>query len=157
MTTTRRPRSDSAKAAIEATQAAAMPPLQPPAHVVLRDCDRPYWEAIMLARARGSWNFVDMAQAANMARAQADVARLQIEVDSEGDTVLAANGCPMLNPKVRLIETLSKRVVTLAAAIHVHTLATTGRPEDSAKGNQLERQAREQDMDDLIPRLFRCV
>lgn len=153
MNAARRPRSDSAKAAIEATQAAAMPPLQPPAHVTLRDCDRPYWAAIMQARTRASWNGVDMAQAAVMARAQADIARLQIEVDGEGDTVTAANGCPVINPKCKLVETLSKRVVSLASAIHVHTLATTGRPEDAAKGSQLERQARAQEEDDLIPRL----
>ena len=153
MKATRRPRSDSAHAAIEATQAAAMPPLEPPAHVTLRPCDRPYWAEIMQARSRASWNGVDMAQAAVMARAQADIARLQIEVDSEGDTVTAANGCPVLNPKVRLVEMLARRVLSTAAAIHVHTLASTGRPEDAAKGNQLERQARERDDDDLIPTL----
>lgn len=153
MKAARRPRSDSAKAAIEATQAAALPPLEPPEHITLRPCDRPYWAEIMQARARATWNGVDMAQAAVMARAQADIARLQSEVDSEGETVKAANGCPVLNPKVKLIETLARRVVTHAAAIHVHTLATTGRPEDAAKGNQLERNARQEEDDDLIPRL----
>ena len=50
--TPRRQRSDSAAAAIAATQAAALGPLEPPAHVTLRPGDRPFWNAIMLARAR---------------------------------------------------------------------------------------------------------
>ena len=127
-----------------------MPPQAAPEHVKLRDCDRPFWQAITTAR--GNWNCFDLTQAAVMARAQADIERLQTEVDSEGDTVPAGNATA-INPKIKLLELLARRVVSMAAKLHVHTLATTGRPEDAAKGNQLAKAAREQADDDLIPRL----
>jgi hypothetical protein len=88
-----------------------------------------------------------------MARAQADIERLQREVEDEGETILAANGCPVINPKAKLIETLSKRVTALSRVLHVHALATSGRPEDAAKSAELERQARQDADDDLIPTL----
>eukprot|EP01035_Chromulina_nebulosa_P031537 gene31537-biopygen20260 len=71
--TPRRKRSDSAAAAIAATQAAALGPLEPPAHVTLRPGDRPFWNAIMLARARDTWTEVDLTTAATLARTQADI------------------------------------------------------------------------------------
>ena len=71
--TPRRQRSDSAAAAIAATQAAAMGPLKPPKHVALRAGDRPFWDAIMLARARDTWTGPDLTMAGNLARTQADI------------------------------------------------------------------------------------
>ena len=68
--TPKRKRSDSAAAAIAATQAAALPPLSPPAHVLVPDGARPFWDAIVQARPRDTWNPVDMASAANLARVQ---------------------------------------------------------------------------------------
>ncbi|RYF44951.1 MAG: terminase, partial [Comamonadaceae bacterium] len=47
--TPKRKRSDSAAAAIAATQAAALPPLEPPAHVLVLPPARPFWAAIVLA------------------------------------------------------------------------------------------------------------
>ena len=83
----RRKRSDSAAAAIAAAQAAALGPLEPPAHVALRPGDRPYWDDIMQARARDSWTGPDLVAAANLARCLADVERLQGEVNTEGDII----------------------------------------------------------------------
>ena len=153
MKSTRRQRSDSARAAVAATQAAALGPLPPPAHIRLREGDLPYWNEIVQSRQRSSWTGVDLAQAGVMARAQADIERLQREVEDEGETITAANGCPIINPKAKLLETLSKRVTSLSRALHVHALATSGRPEDAAKNAELERQARQDADDDLIPRL----
>ena len=148
-TTPRRKRSDSAAAAIAATQAAALGPLDPPAHVALRPGDRPFWEAIMQARARDTWTGPDLVAAANLARCLADVERLQSEVNTEGDVI-----GEKLNPKHRLIETLSRRAVTLAAALHVNALATQGRARDAGNALELERKARQDDADDdLIPRI----
>lgn len=146
--TPRRKRSDSAAAAIAATQAAALGPLAPPAHVTLRPCDRPFWEAIVQARARDTWNEVDLANAATMARCQADVERLQGEIEAEGDVV-----GDKLNPKHKLLETLARRAIALARVLHVHAEATQGRSRDAGNALALERQARAEQEDDLIPTL----
>lgn len=144
----RRKRSDSAAAAVAAMQAVALGPLDPPEHVALRDGDRPFWDAIVTARARDTWTDPDLVQAANLARCLADVERLQGEVNTEGDVI-----GDKLNPKHRLIETLSRRAVTLAAALHVNALATQGRARDAGNALALERAARQDDDDDLIPTL----
>jgi len=145
----RRKRSDSAAAAVAAAQAVALGPLDPPAHVTLRPGDRPFWDAIVTARARDTWTGPDLVTAANMARSQADIERLQSEVDAEGYVV-----DDKISAKAKLVETLSRRVVVLAAALHVHALSTQGRARDAGNALALERRARtEQDDDDLIPRL----
>jgi hypothetical protein len=152
--TPRRRRSDSAAAAVAATQAAALGPLPPPAYIRLRENDRPFWDAIVLARARDTWTAPDLASAAAMARAQADIERLQADIERDGEVVTAANGSPTLSPQVKLLEMLTRRVMALARMLHVHAEATIGKSEDSAKALANERQARaEHDDDDLIPRL----
>lgn len=146
-TAPRRKRSDSAAAAVAATQAAALGPLEPPAHVALRPGDRPFWDAIVQARARDTWTGVDLVAAGNLARCQADIERLQRDVDEEGDVIGDA-----INPKAKLIETLSRRSVALMRALHVHAEATVGRSADASKALANERRA-SADHDDLIPTL----
>lgn len=152
--TPRRRRSDSAAAAVAASQAAALGPLPPPAHVNLRPCDRPFWDAIVQARARDTWTEPDLASAAAMARAQADIERLQADIDREGELVTLGNGSPALSPKVKLLGALVTRVTALARLLHVDALSTLGDRRDGAKALANERQARaDHDDDDLIPRL----
>src|SRR5690554_3069518 len=74
--TPRHPRSDSVKAAVAAHENAAKPPLEPPAHVRVRDRDRPFWNAIVQSRARDTWTDSDLAMAASLARAYGDIEAL---------------------------------------------------------------------------------
>lgn len=145
--TPKRKRSDSAAAAVQAHQNAALGPLKPPKHIQLRDIDRPFWTAIMTARARDTWTEIDLAHAANLARAQADIERLYqslaVELDIADDDI---------NPKHKLIETLTRRAVALARMLHVHAQATVGRSQDAAKALQNQRSVTAED-DPLIPTL----
>ncbi len=131
--TPKRKRSDSAAAAIAATQAAALPPLEPPAHVVVPAAARPFWDAIVLARPRDTWTAVDLASAANLARVQCALEDALIGSDEQMK--------------------LTRLALALTRAIAVNTVATVGRSADIAKGAELERKARQDDGDDLIPRL----
>lgn len=153
--TAKRHRSDSTVAAVTAAQSAALGPLQPPAHITLRPGDRPFWDAIMLARARDTWTDTDLATAANLARSQADIERLQAEVDVEGFTILSGNGVPIVNPKHKLLETITRRAVSLSRVLHVHAESVVGRSRDAGNALANERQASLllDDEDDLIPRL----
>lgn len=152
--TPRRMRSDSADAAVAASQAAALGPLPPPECVTLRDGDMPYWHAIMLARARDTWTEPDLILAATMARAQADIERLQVDITRDGEFTTNAAGSPILRPQVKLLELLTRRVMSLARVLHVHAEATLGDARDGARALANERQARaEHDDDELIPRL----
>lgn len=143
----RRRRSDSAAAAVVAAQAAALGYLDPPAHVALREGDRPFWNAVVKARARDTWNDTDLTTAANLARTQADIENLQAKLDAEGYVV-----DDKINPKAKLVEILSRRAVALSRVLHVHAEATQGRSRDAGNALANERQA-EADHDDLIPTL----
>ena len=86
----------------------------------------PYWYAITRARVKESWTVVDLHHACNLAKAQCNIARLQAEVELEGDVVKGARGTPVLNPKHVLIGSLVKRSVALSRHIQVHAVATVG-------------------------------
>ncbi len=153
--TSKRNRSDSPTAAVTAAQSASLGPLQPPAYISLRPGDLPFWDAIMLARARDTWTDSDLATAAGLARSQADIEKLQAAVDVEGFTIPSGNGTPIVNPKHKLLETLTRRAVSLSRVLHVHAEATVGRSRDASKALANERQAGFpfEDEDELIPRL----
>lgn len=147
-TTQKRARTDTAKAAVQAAQNAAMPPLEPPACVILRPGDQAFWERIVMSKARDNWTEVDLITAAQLARAQADIETLQQQVDAEGYIIEGK-----VNPAAQMLEMLSKRAVSLTRVLQVHALATVGRAGDAVASAKLERDARQADDDELIPRL----
>lgn len=137
----KRNRSDSAAAAIAAARAVVEGPLEPPAHVKLRPGDRPFWDAVVCARARDTWNDVDLSKAANLARCQADIERITEELIDEDDVVYNSKGTLVVNAKHTLLETLTRREIALSRAVHVHAEATVGKSEDASKGLQAEKMA----------------
>ena len=83
-----------------------------------------------------------------MARTQADIERLQKVVDANGYVLEDGK----LNPAAVLVETLTKRTVSLARALLIHSIATVGESRDVGKALANERNAAAED-DDLIPTL----
>lgn len=147
-------RSDSVTAAVKAAQAASLGPIAPPAHIRLRDIDIPYWNCIVMARAADTWTDIDLAHAANLAHAQADINRIQEELEGEHDIITNAKGTQVVNPKHALLNTLSVRSMALSAKLHVHAAATVGRSADAGKKLAVEAESRAAVSDDeLIPRL----
>lgn len=146
-TTDKRARTDTAKAAIRATQNAAKPPIEPPACINLRPADRPFWDRIVTSKARDNWTEIDLVTAGHLARAQADIEILQQQIDSDGYVVDGK-----VNPAAQMLETLSKRTIALTRVLQVHALATVGRSADTVNAAKLEREAAQFD-DDLIPTL----
>ncbi|MBA1298160.1 TerS protein [Pseudomonas carnis] len=147
-TTDRRTRSDSAKAAVAASQAVALGPLQPPAHVRLRGCDRPFWNAIVTARPRDTWTDADLVLAGNLARAYADMEILQEGIERDGMLVEGK-----INPACDLLDKMTRRALATGRQLMVATIATVGKAQDIHKGAALERGARQHIDDDLIPTL----
>ncbi len=140
---------------VEAMQSALAGDIEPPPHVRLRDGDRPYWIAVVRARARKEWTEADLVHAGNMARAMADIERLSREIEAEGDVIENAKGTPITNPKHSVLEMLSRRVMALSRLMQMQAVAS-GALEDKAKGRAQERAARAtagavQAEDDLIP------
>src|SRR5690606_25220305 len=131
--------------------------IAPPEHVQLRDIDMPFWYALVRARVKDSWNTVDLQHAANLARCQADIERIQQEILEEGDTLTNDRGTVVLNPKHSLLETLSRRSIALSKHIQVQAVATVGESDKqrgknsaAAKGRKTAEKTKE--ADDLLAR-----
>ena len=133
MTKTRRTRSDSAKAAVQAHQNAAQGPLEPPSYVTLPEACKPFWDAIVTSRARDTWTESDLVTAANMARVQQALQTVEIGGDEHAK--------------------LTRLALALARSLSVHVTATAGRAANLVNAATAEREARQDDGDELIPRL----
>ena len=131
--TPKRKRSDSAKAAVQAHQNAAQAPIEPPAYITLPEPCKPFWQAIVTARPRDTWNDADLAQAANLARVLHAIESAVIGSDEHAK--------------------LTRLSMALARAVAVHPTATVGRAADLVNAATAEREARQDDGDELIPRL----
>lgn len=131
--TAKKQRLDTVAGAVATMADALAGSIEPPAHIRLRSGDRPFWDSIILARARHLWDDADLELAGNLARCKADVERLQTEIDSEGDIISNERGTPIVNPKHSLLETLSRRSVALSRMIHVHAEAKHGQSREQAK------------------------
>ncbi len=147
-TTPRRPRSDSARAAVAAAQAVALGPIAPPAFVRVGKAARPFWNAIVTARPRDTWTDADLILAGNLARAYADIEQLHQQIEDEG-FILDGKA----HPAIAILENMSRRALATGRQLKVDTIATVGKAEDLPKGAALERDARAQLDDDLIPTL----
>lgn len=129
---------------------------KPPEHLRLRDCDMVFWDYIIEARAE--WTNIDLVHAANLARVQSDIDRLQSEIDENGDIVESDRGYPIINPKHKLLNDMHKRSLELSRMLQVHAAATIGESKDNRGKNKAKRDAlNAQDAlndDDLIARPF---
>lgn len=148
-------RSDSATAAVQAAQNAALGPHSPPSHIDFPDSALPYWLTIMEARARDRWLPIDLANAAELAMLYDDMARLRASIRKEGDVV---EGKP--HPAHKLLDTAGRRAIALSRMLHVHPEATEGRSRDAGNALANERAAAASEVNApnvtrLIPRVAR--
>ena len=131
--TPKRTRSDSSKAALQAHQNAAQAPIEPPVYVTLPEPCKPFWTAIVTSRPRDTWTDSDLVLAANLAKTQHAIESVAIGSDEHAK--------------------LTRLAMALARAVAVHPTATAGRAADMVQAATLEREVRNADEDDLIPRL----
>ena len=133
----RRIRSDSSTTELQMYHAEAPEPLD---HIYLRECDKPYWDSIIKAKAYDSWNETDLENAAMLARMKADHVRLSRDIDAEGEVIENSKGDPIKNPKCDMVEKLFRSIVSLSRMLHVHAVATQGRAENQVQRSQKQRE-----------------
>jgi hypothetical protein len=112
-------RRDSSESAVKAMMQAGLPPLEPPAHVRLRKGDRPFWDAILKARARDEWPDYDLAVAAQLARCQADIETESKALDAESSMVVNDAGKVVINPRCLLMQQLAQRELSMMRALRL--------------------------------------
>ncbi len=86
--------------------------------------------------------------AAGLARLYADIEMLQQQIDRDG---MVIDG--KANPACDLLDKMTRRALAMGRQLMVATIATVGKAQDIHKGAALERSARQQIDDDLIPTL----
>ena len=112
---------------IDAFIDAAKGPLRPPEHVTLRPQDEPYWEIIVGGRARSDWSQAQLVVAAQLARAQADIAEWQDTLDREGPTTVDRFGQDKANPLVNIIEAATRRQLALMRSLGLAATSDEGK------------------------------
>lgn len=141
--TKRKPRSDSASAAIDAMVNASKPLPDIPAHVRLDKRHIPFWDGIIRARARSEWIETDLVVAAQLARTQYDIEKESQDLEVEGSVIENNRGTPVMNPRHAIIEQLARREMALMRALRISGAAAGIDPRDLAKQRNLERQSRD--------------
>ena len=136
----KRTRSDSAASALKAMVNAAMPPLPLPSHVQLREADYPFWDGVLRARARDEWTEADLVVAAQLARCQADIEREQQLLNDEGSVFENGKGTQIMNPRVTVMEQLSRREMALMRTLRMGG-RIAGDARDQSGKRALERKA----------------
>ena len=129
----KRPKADTATHATVAHQNAAQAPIEPPAYVTLPEPCKPFWQAIVTSRPRDTWTDADLVQAANLARTLHAIESAPVGSDDHAK--------------------LTRLAMALSRAVYVHATATVGRVADTVQEATAERHARQDDGDDLIPKL----
>ena len=138
---TRKKRSDSATAAIEAMVNAARPLPDVPSHIRLRPEDRPFWEGIVRARAREEWIDADLVVAGQLARCQYDIERESAMLETEGSVLLNARGSQVMNPRHSVLEQLARREMALMRSLRIGGSEAGGDRRDLDKARKLQREA----------------
>jgi hypothetical protein len=137
---TKRKRSDSATAAIEAAISAALPDIEPPSHVRLRDQDFAFWKTIIKSRAREEWTNSDLVVAAQLARCMADIESESLKLDVEGSVLENQRGTPVMNPRHSVLEQLARREMALMRSLQMIGSAK-GDKRDVENARKLQNQA----------------
>lgn len=140
--TGKRNRIDTAQSAVTIMKNAGKD-IEPPNHVDVPDEAKPFWYSITRARAAERWTDTDLEVAAELARAKANIERLNVEIRVEGDIVKNDRGTQIPNPKHNLLETLTRRVVALSRMLQVHAEATQGKSRDQVKANKAQQTSRQ--------------
>lgn len=126
---------------IKAMANAAAPEFDPPAHVRVREKDRPFWSSIMASRARDEWSKTDFVVAAQLARCQADIETESVALDIEGSVVENFRGTMVMNPRHSVLEQLARRELALMRTLCLTGVASRPAKEDLLKARKAERTA----------------
>lgn len=125
----RRPRIDSAAAAV-ATMAAAARDLSPPAHVFLRPGDMPFWDSVISEKPKSEWTESDLLVAANLARAMADAEMLSNMSVGQRGNVKGKVKQTFVIKSIGAVDKLARRIVTLRRALGLDNRAKNGEQRD---------------------------
>lgn len=138
---TRRKRSDSVAFAADVTeQIAEGSPAWPRAMHPPTDEVRFAYEALVESRPYPAWTSLDRMLAAHLAWTLCKIARLERELNNEGETLRARDGRSYANPKIRILDTLRRMASRETRYLGLDLLSRNGARR--MDGRELTRAAR---------------
>lgn len=140
--TAKRAKSTTAANAVKAMMNASMADLNPPAHVILRDGDKVFWDGVVRSRARDEWTETDLVVAAQLARCLHDIEREQVLIDGEGTVIHNEKGTQIVNPRVSVLEQFARREMALMRTLRMGG-RIAGDARDESGTRKVERQSRQ--------------
>lgn len=138
---TRKKRSDSIEASVEAV-AKAKNIVEPPPHLFIPPDVLPFWNAIMKTRA--NWTESDLTVAAELARVQHEIEYYRRLSGKQTRLRLDDEGKPVISPFHKVLNDLVALEMSLCRTLQVHARATQGESRDQAKRNAAFYDAQEQ-------------
>lgn len=129
--------------------------LIPPGHVPLEADAEAFWKDIIASRSCEEWAAHDLAFAADLANAQAQLAANRRALRSEGETTVSPAGTPMLNPRMGVVNSLHAQVKAARQSLGLHS-AAKGDHRDvlrrRARAKELEQAADDASGQELLAR-----
>jgi hypothetical protein len=120
----RKARSDSVDAAVKAAIAAALPPIEAPAHLKITDSAMPFFQDLLKEKCREEWTDAQLANAAMAARLCAQIEKDQIQLSLEESLVDYGFGLTE-NKLVKLIAKSIASKLALERAMGINPTAKT--------------------------------
>lgn len=139
---TKRQRIDTEKGAKQIYEDALKGPLDPPAGINLGDGVRPFWDKLVMAKARRAWTEPDLLMLVELARNLYRTEKLSLEILNEPEVFEMESG-PKVNPKSKLIDELVKRARLIMVMLQIHPEATQGKSGMQVKQNKAAAAASE--------------
>ena len=111
-----------------------------PAHLSLRKDDRPFWDAIIRARARDEWGRVELVLAWQLAQTQGDIKTIRNSIERGDRDELDESGFPSVRAAAAYVGTLIAQQLTLMRALQM-VGTVVGDPVDQIPRRKAEREA----------------
>lgn len=132
----KRPRIDTATAAVAVTRAAQQE-IVPPSNVPLDAGDMPFFASVIAEFARSEWTAHQLELAAMLARTMADLERDQRLMREEGPITVTEKGTPVVNPRKTVIQMNASIILSYRRSLSLHARAQGGEARDIGKRRAL--------------------
>lgn len=125
--------------AVRIVQAAGLP-IMPPGHMILDECDWPFWKNVVAEFARAEWTDHQLELAAMLARTMADLDREQRALRVEGFIAVRENGTSVENPRARAVKSLTGDILGLRRSLALHARARSGDSRNDGKRKEVAKE-----------------
>ena len=142
MAATKKARSDSTAAAINAMNNAVKNTIKPPKHAGLLPKARPFWDSNIKTKSLDSWTESDLIECADLSNNQLRIIELRKELSIENQRDGTIKNSDEIKRIDKQITDLGRLVAAQKRNLQIHSHATNGESRDQTNKNKNEQDAR---------------